>query len=138
MRRFTTVVPVFAPVLAGVLTLAGCANGIAQREAELAPLVGQSEAAVVQRLGVPTRTYETGGEKFLAYNQSRLDFEPGFGPYYGGGFYGRGFYGGGFGYGYDGFPPEVIQRSCETTFELANGAVKSFALRGNSCNYGTL
>ncbi len=134
MRRFTTI-PVFAPVLASALALAGCANGIAQREAELAPLVGQPESAVVQRLGVPTRTYETGGEKFLAYNQSRLDYEPGFGPYYGG-FYGRGFYGGGF-YG-GGFPPEIIQRDCETTFELANGAVKSFALRGNSCNYSTL
>ena len=38
----------------------------------------------------------------------------------------------GFGYG-PGFPPDIIQRSCETTFEVVNGKVFSFALRGNAC-----
>lgn len=124
------------PLCVAVLALGGCVNGVQQRQAELAPLIGHSEADLVQRMGVPSRTYETGGTKYLAYNESRLDYEPGFGPYYGGGFSGHGFYGGGF-YG-GGFPPEVIQRTCETTFEVAGGSVKSFALRGNSCGYGTL
>lgn len=134
MHRLKPVIPVLLTALA----VSGCANyGLQQRQAELAPLIGHTEQDLVQRMGVPTRTYETGGTKYLAYNESRTEFEPGFGPYYAGGFYGRGLYGGFGGY-YGGFPPEVIQRNCETTFEVAGGAVRSFALRGNSCGYGTL
>jgi hypothetical protein len=77
---------------------------------------------------VPSRTYETGGHKFLAYRRSKLESTPGdFGPWgWGGGYWGR--WG-----GWGGFPPEIVQRDCETTFDLLNGVVQSWNFRGNDC-----
>lgn len=109
------------------LALAACVNYGAQRRAFLTSLIGQPEAAAVQALGVPTRTYETGGVKFLAYDERRLDVIPG-GPFFGG----YGVWGAGFGGFYD-FPTEVIERGCETTLEVANGRVRSWTLRGSLC-----
>ena len=53
-----------------LLLLAGCATGPGI-EARLAPLVGGSEAALVEALGVPTRTHEAGGLRFLQYEERR-------------------------------------------------------------------
>jgi hypothetical protein len=30
-------------------------------------------------------------------------------------------------------PPQPIERWCETTFQVAEGMVRSFTLRGNAC-----
>ena len=108
-------------LLAGVL--AGCVNQRAVREAQLGQLVGQPEALLVQQLGVPDKTYETGGAKYLAYREQRVDILPAYPSYppYLGGWYGGG------------FPPQVINLVCETTFQLVEGTVKSFTLRGNGC-----
>ena len=107
--------------------LAGCAPAF-DRPAFLATLVGQPEAELVRRLGVPSRTYETGGRKFLAYaEQPRSDLIGG-GPFFGG----FGGFGPGFGY-YGDFPAEIIQRSCETTFEVGNGRVLAGSLRVGAC-----
>ena len=121
--------------LASVALLAGCAYPSPQHVAALNTLVGKSETDLVRAHGVPTRTYETGGHKFLSYNISRIESIPGdygfggFGPYGYGGF---GY--GGFGYGgFGGFGPEIIQRDCDTTFELTAGIVQSWSLRGNDC-----
>ena len=110
-----------------MVVLSGCAMR-PDRRALLAPLVGATEAELVQRMGVPSRTIETGGIKFLAYTERRVDIVPGMAPFpaWGPGYYG--YYG-----GYGGFPPEVVERSCETTFELVGGRVRSFTLRGNDC-----
>ena len=108
--------------------LAGCASFADQRaarEAELASYIGQSEADLVRSLGVPSRTLNTDGHRFLAYLDRRVDFVPGYSPFRP--------YRFGFGYG-PAFPPQAIERSCETTFEIADGKVASFALRGNACN----
>lgn len=102
--------------------LAGCVNQLAAREAYLSKFVGQPDSAVVQAMGVPTRTYETGGVKYLAYDEHRVDLIPAtptYGPYYLG--------------WYNAFPPQVIQLDCETTFEVVEGKVRSFNLRGNAC-----
>ena len=115
-----------APPLLLAAALAACAPAF-DRPAFLSTLVGQPEAEVVRRLGVPSRTYEAGGRKFLAYVERRTDATPG-GPFFGG----FGYFGSGFGY-YGAFPPQVIERGCETTFEVAEGRVLTFALRGNSC-----
>jgi hypothetical protein len=106
--------------------VAGCADyGLQQRQAELNRLVGHGETEVVQRFGVPTRTYETGGLKFLAYSQSRIVYDPGIvSPFFGYGYFGP--YAGG-------FPPTVYQRDCETTFQLRAGLVQAVTLRGNAC-----
>ena len=84
----------------------------------------------MRRLGVPSRTYETGERKFLAYSEQHSDLIGG-GPFFGGlGYFGPGY--GGYG-GYGGFPTEVVERKCETTFEVGNGRVLAWSLRGNAC-----
>lgn len=108
--------------LAALGLLASCANRLAEREARLRPLVGQPVAVLIQQLGVPNRSYQTGGVTYLAYDERRIDVLPAaplFPPWY----Y---LYGGG-------FPPEVIQWNCETTFTVTEGLVRSYSLRGNSC-----
>lgn len=108
--------------------LAGCAPAF-NRPAFLATFVGQPETELVRRLGVPSRTYETDGRKFLAYSERRSDVIGG-GPFFGG----FGYFGGGLGLGYDAaFPAEIIERACETTFEVGNGRVLTWSLRGNAC-----
>jgi hypothetical protein len=67
-----------------------------------------------------------GGTKFLAYDEHRLDVLPAFpsdGPFFNGWY---AWYGGG-------FPPQVIDLRCETTFGVTEGTVKSVTLRGNGC-----
>lgn len=108
-------------LLAGLL--AGCANQLAAREAYLRQFIGQPESAVVQAMGVPNRTFETGGVTYLAYSEHRVDIVPGtpaYGPWF------NGWYGGG-------FPPQVVEWNCETTFQVVDGKVGSYTLRGNAC-----
>jgi hypothetical protein len=107
--------------LAGLV--AGCADQLAARQAYLSQFVGQPEGAVVQQLGVPSRSFETGGVRYLAYTEHRVDIIPTF-PSYSPFF--TGWYGGG-------FPPQVVDLQCETTFEVSDGTVKAFTLRGNAC-----
>ena len=95
-----------------------------RRQAATAAWVGQSEADLVRGLGVPTRTFEADGRRFLAYTEGSTQIVPPFEPWYPWGY--RGYYGGG-------FPAEVVQRVCETTFEVAGNRVTGFSLRGNAC-----
>ena len=73
-------------------------------------------------MGVPARSYEVGGAKFLAYDERRAHVVPGcpsYSPFF------TGMFGGG-------FPPQFVNLRCETTFEVSGGTVRSFALRGNA------
>jgi hypothetical protein len=124
-----------AAILASVLAVSACAYPNPQHVADLNALIGKSETDLIRAQGVPSRTYDAGGHKFLAYTRSRIESVPGspgfggygYGPYWGGG------WGGGWGGWGGGFPPEVIQRDCETTFEIANGTVLHWGFRGNAC-----
>jgi hypothetical protein len=112
-----------ATLLAVTALGAGCTNQLAERQAYLSRFIGQPESALVQQMGVPARSFETGGVKYLAYDEHRIDILPSgptFAPYY------LGWYGAG-------FPPQVIEWKCETTFEVTGGTVQSFTLRGNAC-----
>ena len=91
--------------------LAGCTDQLAARQAYFGQFVGQPDSVLVQQMGVPTRTYETSGVKYLAYDEHRIDVLPG-PPAFGPPFYR--WYGGG-------FPAQVIDLRCETTFEVAGG-----------------
>ena len=115
-----------------MLSVAACSNQ-PNRTAVLNGLIGQDETAVVRTLGVPSRTYDTPGHRFLAYAQRSVDYIPG-GPFFGGYGFGPGFGYGFGGLGVGGFPPEVIDRQCETTFDLVNGRAQSWSLRGNACD----
>jgi hypothetical protein len=105
--------------------LAGCVNMLAERQAYFGQFVGQAEGDLVRGLGVPSRTIDTDGHHFLAYSDRSVQLVPGMAPYYGWGHYG-GWYGGG-------YPAGVIERICETTFEVVDGKVTGFTMRGNSC-----
>jgi hypothetical protein len=107
--------------LASLVT--GCANGFAERQAELAKWVGRPETELVGMMGAPARTYETGGMKFLTYEEQRIEIAPG-APYY--------FGSGPFGYA-GGLPPTARTLVCETTFTIADGVVRAFSLRGTAC-----
>jgi hypothetical protein len=104
--------------------LAGCTNQLAVREAELNQWIGRPESQLLTAMGVPDRTYETNGMKFLAYSEHRVEWLPGT-PYP----YGPppfGWYAGG-------LPPQAIALSCDTTFAISDGLVRSYSLRGNAC-----
>ena len=119
--------------LAVALLTAACAQGM-DRRAYLNTLIGTPEAEAVRQLGVPSRTYETGGHKFLAYTEQRADYI-GSPIMFGAGF-GAGFYGPRFGYAGFGptvFGPTVIERVCETTLDITEGRVATWQLRGNAC-----
>ncbi len=118
-------------VLGGVLALGACAYPNPAHVAALNAMIGKSEQDVVQTYGVPSRTYDTAGHRYLAYSASRLETIPG-GPYFGGPYWG-GPWGGGWGGWGGGFPPEIVQRDCETTFNLQNHVVLNWSLRGNAC-----
>ena len=123
-------IPLFSPggiglgvrIVAALALLAGCADTLARRQARLIPLIGRPVGDLIQQLGVPNRTYETGGVKYLAYEETQVQVLPGV-P-------GAGFWSGGWG---SGIPPEVIQWQCQTTFAVAGGLVRSYALHGNGC-----
>jgi hypothetical protein len=108
-------------VLASCL-LAGCAGGLAQRQAELAHWVGQPEAQLVAAMGPPQRDFESGGTRFLTYQQVYVQRQPS-GPYY-------------FGPGPaapSGFWGSTTRQVCDTTFAVAGGVVQGASVQGNGC-----
>ena len=111
--------------LACCSAMAGCVAGPSRQEV-LARFVGADETTLVQGMGVPTRSFTTGGVKFLAYDEQHTAVIPSPPGPIGWGY--------GYGYGwYTPFPPSVVQYGCETTFEVVQGRVRSFTLRGNAC-----
>jgi hypothetical protein len=113
-------------VAAVLLVVGGCADALAERQAYLNTLVGRTEEDLVHTIGVPSRAFEVDGHRFLAYTESRVDIVPGPSlspsPWAWNGWA----YGGG-------WPPQVVQLVCETTFEIVAGRVASYTLRGNAC-----
>ncbi len=111
------------PVVLAACTPASQRQDLATR---LSVFVGRGEADLVREMGVPSRSYETGGSRFLAYASTTTTVYPG---YYGGygGWGWRGPYYGGWG------APEVIRNTCEATFELRNQRILGVAVRGNGC-----
>ncbi|HUB13820.1 MAG TPA: hypothetical protein VMB34_17870 [Acetobacteraceae bacterium] len=114
-------------VLCLAVALGACGHELAQRQAFLNRFVGQPEKELVEKLGVPNRSYTTGASKFLAYDESKVALIPPVPPAYGPGpWWFNGWYDGG-------PPPEAVKLQCETTFEVTDGVVKSYTLRGNAC-----
>ena len=114
MRRCLLLVP---------LLLAACATE-PPLEVRLQPLVGKTEAELVQTLGVPTATYEVGGDRFLQYEDQTRTIYPG-DPFWDGRYrrFGGPIYS----------PPLVVTRVCAITFGLRDHRVASFTFRGNGC-----
>ena len=116
--------------LSVLLLLGGCA---AQRNEELAArlsaFVNRSEAELIRELGVPTRTAEADGATFLAYSRTRrVIYGSGWGGW--GGPWGGGPWG--WGGGWAG-PADVVDFTCEATFEVRAQRVVNVQVRGNGC-----
>lgn len=112
-------------ILIAVPMLAACTLG-PDRRAVLNALVGQPETEAIRQLGVPDRSFESGGHRFLAFVDRSFES-----------FGGAGF-GGGYGPRYGAFTgidafPGVYERMCETTLEVTDGRVTTYSLRGNAC-----
>jgi hypothetical protein len=117
-----------------VLALTGCVTG-PSLQSRMAAYIGDNAQSLVQNLGVPDKQITVNGVQYLAYVRRYQEIEPGylaFGGYgpYGGPFYGSPYAGGFYGAG---FPSQVNEFSCETTFLLKDDRVVSFSLRGNYC-----
>jgi hypothetical protein len=113
MRRLAIALP---------LLLAACAQGPTLTE-RLNPLIGQSEGELVAALGVPVRTYDVEGRRFLQFEQRRtIPIAPD--PF----FYGP--YGRRWGYA---MGPSYALVGCDLTFALRDGRVESFTFRGQGC-----
>lgn len=113
----------FAQMAGLLLALAGCATG-PDLGTRLAATIGQGEGELVSAFGVPTRTYEADGRKFLQYEERRTQAVAS-DPYFSR-FPGR------FGPVFSPYPAFVV-RSCDITFTLAGGKVASFSFRGEGC-----
>lgn len=117
-------------VLVVVATLvAGCV-AVPDRRAQLDQLVGQSEVVVARVMGVPDKTFEAEGHRFIAYvERAPVQSFAGYDLFDGYGRYGT------LGYRRLGFEaaPEAYVRQCETTFEINDGKVSAYTLRGNAC-----
>jgi hypothetical protein len=115
-------------LLALMVLLAGCTNPSAERAAAAGQFIGRTEADLVAAAGVPARTVEAGGRRFVVYEERRVDMVGPYGRFgypgpYG---WGRPYYGGG-------FPSQAVEYVCETNFEIVDGKVAGFALHGNAC-----
>ena len=73
-------------------------------------------------MGAPNRVYDSGGTKFLTYEDVYLQEGPA-GPYY----FGPG------PAGPSGFGGTRFRTVCDTNFTISDGVVKAFSLRGNGC-----
>ena len=113
--------------LLGAGLLAGCATG-PDLKARNAALVGQTESALIRKLGMPDRRITVGDTTFFAYARTEYGRVPGSigGPLF-----------------IDQRPvpygftptvaPKLLVNSCTTTFVIEGGLVKSFTMRGNDC-----
>ena len=97
----------FLPILAGCATKAGF-------ESRMSAYIGRSESELVASLGVPARTYEAEGRRFLQYERRKIVGESMGGWGWAGGY-------------------TVQTWDCNVTFELVNHVVESFSSRGNDC-----
>ncbi|HEV7264696.1 MAG TPA: hypothetical protein VGN83_07250 [Falsiroseomonas sp.] len=108
------------------LLLVACAQGPGLRE-RLSVWVGRSEGDLVAEFGVPVRTYEADGRRFLQYEQRRtVAFtQPGFDRPY--------FTPWGPRFGYFPAPPAYATVGCDLTFTIRDGRVEDFSFRGQGC-----
>ncbi|WP_270938747.1 hypothetical protein [Falsiroseomonas oryzae] len=107
--------------------LAACAVGPTLQE-RLSVWVGRQEGDLVAEFGVPVRTYDAEGRRFLQYEWRRTVAysDPGwYRPYYGGPWGPR--------WGYVPAPPVYAVIGCDLTFVLRDGRVESFTYRGQGC-----
>jgi len=135
--------------LAALLVLAGCETPSPEQRKQLDSMIGQPEVNLIRQFGVPTRTFAANGHNFLAYIDNQTSYTSGGngwgwgwggggwgwggGPGWGGGWGGWGGGPGGWGYGSNGWGGTSYSSSCQTTFEIIDGKVSAWTMRGEGC-----
>jgi hypothetical protein len=106
------------------LVFAGCAQGPTLQE-RLTAWVGRDEGDLVAAFGVPVRTYQVEGRRFLEFEQRRAVPVAAPDPWFGGPWGPR--------RGYWPAPPGEAIVACSMTFELREHRVEAFSFRGQGC-----
>ncbi|MCX2561323.1 hypothetical protein OQ252_07940 [Acetobacter farinalis] len=127
-------------LLVSMLSLAACEVPTAKERRQLDSMIGKQATDVVRAFGVPTRQFTSGQHTFLAYITQQTDYSmPMSGWGYGGWGYGGwggpgwgGWGGPGWGGGWGGTAYSYTY-TCQTTFELVNGVVSAWTMRGDGC-----
>ncbi|MCI2008269.1 MAG: hypothetical protein LKJ54_05950 [Acetobacter peroxydans] len=126
-------------LLLALLALSACEVPSKKERQLLNSMIGHPAADVVRNFGVPTQQFEADNHLFLAYISQQTDYTmpmggwgwgggwgPGWGPGWGGGW-------GGPGWGWGGGVSTAYTYTCQTTFELVNGLVTGWTVRGDGC-----
>lgn len=117
-------------VIAAAAALAACQSATSEGFDRFASVfVGQPERAIIDRFGVPDRSYSTGGSKYLAFTRSRTFSDPGVAPSYQSTAIGNTIYTKPIG----GIGPSLSTVECTLTFRLEHGAVAGYSFRGEAC-----
>lgn len=130
-------------LLVSMLSLAACQVPTAKERRQLDSMIGKQAVDVVRAYGVPTRQFVSGNHTFLSYINQQTDYSMpmsgwGYGGWGGGwGGYGGWGYGGwggpGWGGGGWGGTAYSYTYTCQTNFELVNGLVTAWTMRGDGC-----
>jgi hypothetical protein len=125
MRRLTALS--LPAALTGVGLLAGCVQPGPTLDQRLSTFINRPEGELIAQLGVPTRSYDADGRRFLQFeSQSTVlapmdpyPYYPSYGPW-------------GMRRPWMNSPNYVVVR-CDMTFALRQGVVESFSFRGEGC-----
>lgn len=120
-------------LLVSMLSLAACQVPTAKERRQLDSMIGKQAIDVVRTYGVPTREFVSGNHTFLSYINQQTDYSmmPMSGWGYGG--WGGGWGGPGWGGGGWGGTGTAYTYTCQTNFELVNGVVSAWTMRGDGC-----
>lgn len=122
LPRWSALIPAAAALVAGCATTG-------QYDRSLNALIGLREAELVQRLGRPSRVYESGGLRYVVYEQRDTAYIAGNANGYQ--TVGRGVDTRQVAVG--GTPETAIPVQCTTTFELQDAKVVAWDHKGNYC-----
>lgn len=124
MLRFAAITRALALGALALLT-AGCAT-TAKYEAFLNTWIGAPEKALISSWGTPHRVYDSDGTRWITFVKTETTHLSGSSPTYvknkKGDYVPVG-----------GSAPQTITSTCETTFELESGTVRSWRHRGDDC-----
>ena len=116
---------IFAIVIA---PLVGCMTA-SQYEEILDSWVGSSEQALIESWGPPSSHYTSGDTKYLTYSSQGSMTLPGTQPTYQSTVIGNQIYTNSYG----GSAPTTVHLSCQQTFKVVGGYIRSWSYKGNNC-----
>lgn len=99
-------------VLASALVLAGCATTEGFKKI-VQSWVGSSESQLIANWGVPIRTHESSGTRYLEYDYQHQGYYTTCNSGY--------------------CATNTIHKRCITTFAVRNGVIVNWSFRGNDC-----